>query len=179
MKVLITGVAGLLGSRLANWIIDNHPEVEIVGIDDLSGGYRENINPENVHFPRTRLVSLENTMNKGGGSCYDLEEIRQIRKLCQKHGLSLHLDGARVFNASLFLPPAVCKARAHTKASAPIRSPHAFSGWPKTRQKTSAQTTARHGAHWLASRRASRHWLGQRQISCCAMACLDAGRRWR
>ncbi len=61
----------------------------------------ENINPENVHFPRTRLVSLENTMNKGGGSCYDLEEIRQIRKLCQKHGLSLHLDGARVFNACI------------------------------------------------------------------------------
>lgn len=61
----------------------------------------ENINPENVHFPRTRLVSLENTMNKGGGSCYDLEEIKKIRSITQKYGLFLHLDGARVFNACL------------------------------------------------------------------------------
>ena len=45
-KVLITGVAGLLGSRLADWIIENQPEYEVVGIDDLSGGYIENINPK-------------------------------------------------------------------------------------------------------------------------------------
>ena len=44
--VLITGVAGLLGSRLADWIIENHPEYKVVGIDDLSGGYKENINPK-------------------------------------------------------------------------------------------------------------------------------------
>jgi len=44
MKVLITGIAGLLGSRLADWIIENKPDVEIIGIDDLSGGYKENIN---------------------------------------------------------------------------------------------------------------------------------------
>ena len=42
--VLITGVAGLLGSRLADWIIKNHPDYQVIGIDDLSGGYRENIN---------------------------------------------------------------------------------------------------------------------------------------
>jgi len=46
MKVLITGVAGLLGSRLADWIIENKPEVEVIGVDDLSGGYIENINPK-------------------------------------------------------------------------------------------------------------------------------------
>ncbi len=46
MKILITGVAGLLGSRLADYIIENHPEVHIVGIDDMSGGYRENVNPK-------------------------------------------------------------------------------------------------------------------------------------
>lgn len=46
MKILITGVAGLLGSRLADWIIQNKPEVEIIGIDDLSGGYFENVNPK-------------------------------------------------------------------------------------------------------------------------------------
>ena len=42
--VLITGVAGLLGSRLADWIIENKPGTEVIGIDDLSGGYKENIN---------------------------------------------------------------------------------------------------------------------------------------
>ena len=44
MKILITGVAGLLGSRLSDYIIENHPHVHIVGIDDMSGGYRENVN---------------------------------------------------------------------------------------------------------------------------------------
>jgi UDP-glucose 4-epimerase len=44
--VLITGVAGLLGSRLADWIIENKPEYKVVGVDDLSGGYIENINPK-------------------------------------------------------------------------------------------------------------------------------------
>ena len=44
MNILITGVAGLLGSRLADWIIENHPEHKVIGIDDLSGGYAENIN---------------------------------------------------------------------------------------------------------------------------------------
>jgi len=42
--ILITGVAGLLGSRLADWIITNHPDYRVVGVDDLSGGYEENIN---------------------------------------------------------------------------------------------------------------------------------------
>jgi UDP-glucose 4-epimerase len=46
MKVLITGVAGLLGSRLSDYIIENHPDVHIVGIDDMSGGYKENVNPK-------------------------------------------------------------------------------------------------------------------------------------
>ena len=46
MKILITGVAGLIGSRLADYIIENEPDVHIVGIDDLSGGYIENVNPK-------------------------------------------------------------------------------------------------------------------------------------
>lgn len=49
MRVLITGVAGLLGSRLADWLIENHPEIEVHGIDDLSGGYYENVSSK-VHF---------------------------------------------------------------------------------------------------------------------------------
>ncbi|MGN6420460.1 MAG: threonine aldolase family protein [Pseudobacter sp.] len=57
------------------------------------------INPDDVHRARTSLVCLENTSNRGGGSCYDLAEIGRIRKLCDEHQLLLHLDGARLFNA--------------------------------------------------------------------------------
>jgi threonine aldolase len=57
------------------------------------------INPDDVHRPVTRLVGLENTCNRGGGSCYDLKEIEKIREVCQRQGLILHLDGARLFNA--------------------------------------------------------------------------------
>lgn len=60
----------------------------------------ENINPPDFyHSPLTTLVCLENTTNKGGGACYDLQEIKRIREVCDKHGLGLHLDGARLFNA--------------------------------------------------------------------------------
>ncbi|HET7898327.1 MAG TPA: GntG family PLP-dependent aldolase, partial [Flavisolibacter sp.] len=59
----------------------------------------ESINADDVHKARTSLVSLENTSNRGGGSCYDFEEIRRIRQLCDERNLALHLDGARLFNA--------------------------------------------------------------------------------
>jgi len=60
----------------------------------------ENINPPDFyHSPLTSLVCLENTTNKGGGACYDFSEIEKIRKVCDKHGLGLHLDGARIWNA--------------------------------------------------------------------------------
>jgi threonine aldolase len=57
------------------------------------------INAENIHYPHTSLVALENTVNKGGGSCYTLEQIKPIAKLCRDKDLKLHLDGARIFNA--------------------------------------------------------------------------------
>ncbi len=57
------------------------------------------INPDDIHRARTSLVVLENTSNRGGGSCYDFEEIRNIRQVCNDHKLALHLDGARLFNA--------------------------------------------------------------------------------
>ncbi|SEJ49746.1 L-threonine aldolase [Cyclobacterium xiamenense] len=63
---------------------------------------RESINPDDDHAPETTLVSLENTMNKGGGSVYTLEEVRPIRQLCKETGLKLHLDGARLFNALVY-----------------------------------------------------------------------------
>jgi threonine aldolase len=57
------------------------------------------INPDDVHRARTSLVSLENTSNRGGGSCYDFGEIKNIRKVCDENNLKLHLDGARLMNA--------------------------------------------------------------------------------
>jgi threonine aldolase len=57
------------------------------------------INEENIHYPHTSLVVLENTVNKGGGSCYTLEHIKPIAELCKSNGPKLHLDGARIFNA--------------------------------------------------------------------------------
>lgn len=52
-----------------------------------------------IHQPISRLVSLENTVNKGGGSIYDFDEIVKIREVCEQNNLILHLDGARLFNA--------------------------------------------------------------------------------
>lgn len=59
----------------------------------------DNISADDVHACETTLVSLENTMNKGGGSIYTLDEVKPIKALCEKHGIKLHLDGARLFNA--------------------------------------------------------------------------------
>jgi threonine aldolase len=61
---------------------------------------QDNINnPDDVHAPISTLVSLENTMNKGGGCVYDFKEIEKISALCKDKNLKLHLDGARLFNA--------------------------------------------------------------------------------
>ena len=59
-----------------------------------------NINPkDDVHYPITSLVSIEDTANRGGGVFYDFEEIKRIKSICGNNNLPLHLDGARVFNA--------------------------------------------------------------------------------
>ena len=55
--------------------------------------------PENYHIPITSLVAVENTTNKGGGACWDFEELQKIRIVCDQHKLAYHLDGARLFNA--------------------------------------------------------------------------------
>ncbi len=57
------------------------------------------INPDDVHFPVTQLVSLEDTSNRGGGAIYDFEEIKRISTFCRTNNLPLHLDGARLMNA--------------------------------------------------------------------------------
>lgn len=56
-------------------------------------------NPDDVHFPLTQLVSLEDTANRGGGAIYDFEEIKKIKAFCVANNLPLHLDGARLMNA--------------------------------------------------------------------------------
>lgn len=58
-----------------------------------------NINPDDVHHPVSKMVVIENTCNKGGGSYWDIQTIRDINKVCVKNDLKLHLDGARLFNA--------------------------------------------------------------------------------
>lgn len=59
----------------------------------------EAIQPDDVHRPHTSLVCVENTSNRGGGSCYDFEELKKIKQICVDHDLAFHIDGARLFNA--------------------------------------------------------------------------------
>jgi len=54
---------------------------------------------DNIHLPQTSIVTIENTTNKGGGACWDINEIQKISDLCQKNNINFHLDGARLFNA--------------------------------------------------------------------------------
>ncbi|NIK91952.1 aminotransferase class I/II-fold pyridoxal phosphate-dependent enzyme [Mangrovimonas sp. CR14] len=65
-----------------------------------SGQVIEAINPPDFyHSPLTALVEVENTANRGGGSCWDFEELKKIRAICDQNHLGFHLDGARLWNA--------------------------------------------------------------------------------
>jgi threonine aldolase len=55
--------------------------------------------PDFYHSPLTTLVCVENTANKGGGTCWNFQELEKIRKVCDEHHLGFHLDGARLWNA--------------------------------------------------------------------------------
>lgn len=57
------------------------------------------IKADDIHYPKSRVLALENTSNKGGGTCYQWEEIEALRTVASKHGLTFHLDGARLYNA--------------------------------------------------------------------------------
>ena len=61
------------------------------------------IRSDNPHFPRSRLICLENTHNRCGGACLTPDYMGRVRALADKHDLRIHLDGARVFNASIAL----------------------------------------------------------------------------
>ncbi|WP_439151133.1 threonine aldolase family protein [Winogradskyella sp.] len=58
--------------------------------------------PDFYHSPLTSLIAVENTTNKGGGACWDFEELRRIREVANEHQLGYHLDGARLWNALAF-----------------------------------------------------------------------------
>lgn len=66
-----------------------------ISVAEIEAGIRV----DDPHFPKSQLVSLENTSNKGGGTCYDLHQLKEIKELCKTRNLILHLDGARLFNA--------------------------------------------------------------------------------
>ncbi|MFN3315202.1 MAG: threonine aldolase family protein [Raineya sp.] len=59
----------------------------------------DNINQDNIHYPHTSIVALENTVNKGGGCYYTMPQIAEIAEICKQNALFLHLDGARVWNS--------------------------------------------------------------------------------
>lgn len=60
---------------------------------------KEAINPNDYYYSQTTLVEVENTTNKGGGACWDFDELKNIRSICDDHKLGYHLDGARLWNA--------------------------------------------------------------------------------
>lgn len=70
------------------------------GVLDVSE-IEANIRPDWYHFPKTTLICLENTHNRAGGTIYFHDDIKEVRKLALKHGIKTHLDGARIFNASV------------------------------------------------------------------------------
>ena len=57
------------------------------------------VNPDDIHKAPSRLVCVENTANRGGGSCYKLSDLQQIKEVCLENQMKFHLDGARIFNA--------------------------------------------------------------------------------
>ncbi len=78
--------------------IPNQPDGTL-RLDDVDAAVR----PDNVHFPRTRLICLENTHNRCGGATLTPDYTNKVAGLAQRHGLALHLDGARAFNAAVAL----------------------------------------------------------------------------
>lgn len=59
---------------------------------------RANVRPKNLHVPETKMVALENTHNRHGGTILPQDEILKVREVCDEFGLTLHLDGARIWN---------------------------------------------------------------------------------
>lgn len=76
--------------------VSNQPDGKLA-LDDIEAAIRL----ENDHFPRTRLIVLENTHNRCNGSPLEVQYTRSVRELADRYGLKIHLDGARLFNAAI------------------------------------------------------------------------------
>jgi len=74
---------------------------------------RAKIRPDNEHFPRTGLITVENTHNRCGGTVLDEEDLASVRQLADDHGLPVHMDGARIFNAATALGVSPASLAAH------------------------------------------------------------------
>ncbi|NTX04918.1 low-specificity L-threonine aldolase [Myxococcus sp. CA051A] len=88
------------GAVPALWGVQPQPlpgERGLLTPEDVAAAVRE----DNMHNPRTRLLSLENTHNRGGGSVWPVERFRAVVEVARKAGLAVHLDGARLFNAEV------------------------------------------------------------------------------
>ena len=90
------GVSALGGVHVHT--IPNQPD-GMLDLVDLENAVRG----ENVHFPTTRLICLENTHNRCGGAVLTVEQMAAVRQVADTHGLAVHLDGARLFNAAVAL----------------------------------------------------------------------------
>ncbi|MBE9524799.1 MAG: low-specificity L-threonine aldolase [Chloroflexi bacterium] len=90
------GIAALGGVH--SHTIPNRPDGTLA-LDDIRGAIR----PDDAHFPVTRLVTIENTHNRCGGSALSVAYTESVAALAREHGLTLHLDGARIFNAAAAL----------------------------------------------------------------------------
>jgi threonine aldolase len=99
------GVSALGG--IHTFIVRNQPNGKI-NLEDLESAIR----PDDAHFPRTRLLCLENTHNRCGGSVLEKSYIDAVAALADKHDLKLHMDGARIFNAAVALGLSVAELTA-------------------------------------------------------------------
>ena len=99
----VAGVAGLVVNRV--------PGTDgVLAPEDVE----EAIRPENVNFPETGLISIENTHNQSGGLVWSLPQMAAVKAVADRHGIPVHMDGARIFNASIALgvPPREVAAQA-------------------------------------------------------------------
>jgi len=90
------GGMAVIGGLLAQPI---YGEKGILSSDDVEAAVR----PRTLHSPGTTLICVENTHNGAGGTCWRLDQLKAIREVAQEKGLSVHMDGARVFNAAVAL----------------------------------------------------------------------------
>ncbi len=95
----------------------NQHNLEVLGIEDAYLGLLEDrVRPGIYYMARTRMVVVENTHNLAGGTLYPLETLRGIKKFAASRGLSVHIDGARLFNACVASGTSAseCSAQADT-----------------------------------------------------------------